>query len=193
MLFPQPPGTIDSPNYHLLHDFRHSAGRQQTHPRLCLAHVVVFPLPAQRDEFAPTKWFAAFCRQNSPFLCSRIMGRRNIHRKNKQSPGRRNPGLPHPDGTCSAKTLHHTSVRKHVQTKYFPQPATGSTAHRIYRRIARQTRYRTQTTARTLSGAIDHQPQQGYRRTNPATPTRMGHKQQPEKSDDFTQQPIPNS
>ena len=89
--------------------------------------------------------------------------------------------------------LHHTSVRKHVQTKYFPQPATGSTAHRIYRRIARQTRYRTQTTARTLSGAIDHQPQQGYRRTNPATPTRMGHKQQPEKSDDFTQQPITNS
>ena len=54
MLFPQPPGTIDSPNYHLLHDFRHSAGRQQTHPRLCLAHAVVFPLPAQRDEFAPT-------------------------------------------------------------------------------------------------------------------------------------------
>ena len=46
---------------------------------------------------------------------------------------------------------------------------------------------------RTLSGAIDHQPQQGYRRTNPATPTRMGHKQQPEKSDDFTQQPITNS
>ena len=37
------------------------------------------------------------------------------------------------------------------------------------------------TTARTLSGAIDHQPQQGYRQTTPATPARMGHKQQPEK------------
>ena len=31
------------------------------------------------------------------------------------------------------------SVRKHVQTKYFPQPPTGRTAHCIYQRIARQT------------------------------------------------------
>ena len=38
--------------------------------------------------------------------------------------------------------------------------------------LEKQNRAFTQTTARTLSGGIDHQPQQGYRRTNPATPTR---------------------
>ena len=121
------------------------------------------------------------------------MGRRTLHRKNKQPPGRRNPGPAYQHGTCSVKTLHHTSVRKHVQTKRFPQPPTGRIAHCIYQRIARQTRHRTQTTARTLSGTIDHQPQQGYERTTPATPARMGNEQQSEESDHFTQQTIINS
>ena len=54
------PGTVDSPNYLQLHGFRQSTGRQQTHPCLCLTHVVVFPLPAQRNESTPIKRLAAF-------------------------------------------------------------------------------------------------------------------------------------
>lgn len=46
----QTAGTVDSPDYLPLHGFRQSTGRQQTYPCLCLAHVVVFPLPAQRNE-----------------------------------------------------------------------------------------------------------------------------------------------
>ena len=62
-------------------------------------------------------------------------------------------------GTCTTETLHHTSVRKHVQAKQLPQPPTGRTAHRIYLWIARQTRHRTQTATRTPSGTAHQQPQ----------------------------------